>query len=73
MFHRLLQRVDERLGGREGLESLSRTLRRRGMGLLLDIVPNHMAMSSQNPWWMDVLEHGRASGTNRTSVGAFIN
>ncbi len=28
------------------------------MGLLLDIVPNHMAASSENPWWMDVLENG---------------
>jgi (1->4)-alpha-D-glucan 1-alpha-D-glucosylmutase len=54
-------RVDERLGGRAGLESLSKALRERGMGLLLDIVPNHMAMSNENPWWMDVLEHGRAS------------
>ncbi|HYT81795.1 MAG TPA: hypothetical protein VEQ37_21575 [Actinomycetota bacterium] len=36
-------------------------LRRCGMGLLLDIVPNHMAMSSENPWWMDVLENGQAS------------
>ena len=31
------------------------------MGLLLDIVPNHMAASSENPWWMDVLENGAAS------------
>ncbi len=29
------------------------------MGLLLDIVPNHMAASPENPWWMDVLENGR--------------
>ena len=28
------------------------------MGLLLDIVPNHMAASSENFWWMDVLENG---------------
>lgn len=31
---------------------------KRGMGLLLDIVPNHMAASSENRWWMDVLENG---------------
>ena len=31
------------------------------MGLLLDTVPNHMAASYENPWWMDVLENGRAS------------
>src|SRR4029453_3910145 len=28
------------------------------MGLLLDIVPNHMAASSENRWWMDVLQNG---------------
>ena len=31
------------------------------MGLLLDIVPNHMAAGSENPWWMDVLEDGPGS------------
>ncbi len=31
------------------------------MGFLLDIVPNHMAADSENPWWMDVLEDGPAS------------
>jgi (1->4)-alpha-D-glucan 1-alpha-D-glucosylmutase len=31
------------------------------MGVLLDIVPNHMAWDSANPWWMDILENGPAS------------
>ena len=31
------------------------------MGLLLDIVPNHMAASPENPWWMDVLGSGQGS------------
>ena len=31
------------------------------MGLLLDIVPNHMALSHDNPWWLDVLENGPGS------------
>lgn len=31
------------------------------MGLLLDIVPNHMAATVDNPWWADLLEHGRSS------------
>src|SRR5438445_801449 len=31
------------------------------MGLLLDIVPNHMAASPENPWWTDVLENGPGS------------
>ncbi len=36
-------------------------LRERGMGLVLDIVPNHMSASSENSWWMDVLENGPES------------
>ena len=36
-------------------------LRHYGMGLLLDIVPNHMAASYENPWWIDVLENGPSS------------
>ncbi|HTF71006.1 MAG TPA: malto-oligosyltrehalose synthase, partial [Edaphobacter sp.] len=36
-------------------------LKRHGMGLLLDIVPNHMAADSGNKWWMDVLENGSCS------------
>jgi malto-oligosyltrehalose synthase len=36
-------------------------LREHGLGQILDVVPNHMAASSQNPWWMDVLENGPSS------------
>ncbi len=36
-------------------------LQKYGLGLLLDIVPNHMAWDSANPWWMDILENGPAS------------
>ena len=53
--------VDPALGGREGLESLSAALRARGMGLVLDIVPNHMAFSVENLWLRDVLRHGEDS------------
>jgi (1->4)-alpha-D-glucan 1-alpha-D-glucosylmutase len=51
-------RIDPDLGGEEAFEELQRAIEERGMGLLLDIVPNHMAASSENRWWMDVLEHG---------------
>ena len=51
-------RVNPELGGEAGLEALAQGLQQRGMGLLLDIVPNHMAASSENPWWMGVLENG---------------
>jgi malto-oligosyltrehalose synthase len=54
-------RVDPELGGERAFEALVRGLHGRGMGLVLDIVPNHMAASSENPAWDDVLTHGRAS------------
>ena len=53
--------VDPALGGREGLEALSAALRARGMGLVLDVVPNHMAFSTENLWLRDVLRHGEGS------------
>ena len=40
---------------------LREELRQHGIGLLLDVVPNHMAATSENAWWMDVLEYGPAS------------
>jgi malto-oligosyltrehalose synthase len=54
-------RVNPELGGEEGLKSLVDALRRRGLGLIIDIVPNHMAACTDNAWWMDVLRHGRQS------------
>ena len=53
-------RIDADLGSEEEFARLQTELQNRGMGLLLDIVPNHMAASAENPWWMDVLEIGRA-------------
>lgn len=54
-------RVNPELGGEPGLRSLSSALAAMGMGLILDIVPNHMAADTANAWWADVLRHGRAS------------
>ena len=54
-------RINSELGTEEEFDRLANRLRQYGMGLLLDIVPNHMATSSENPWWMDVLEYGRGS------------
>ncbi|HUX09281.1 MAG TPA: alpha-amylase family glycosyl hydrolase, partial [Terriglobia bacterium] len=54
-------RINSELGTEEEFEDLIRKLESYGMGLLLDIVPNHMVASSENPWWMDVLENGQDS------------
>jgi (1->4)-alpha-D-glucan 1-alpha-D-glucosylmutase len=54
-------RVSNELGDEEGLTSLSRTARERGLGLLIDMVPNHMGIGADNHWWMDVLKNGAAS------------
>jgi (1->4)-alpha-D-glucan 1-alpha-D-glucosylmutase len=55
--------VSAALGGPEGLARLSAAARARGMGLIVDIVPNHVGVAKpeQNPWWWDVLKHGRRS------------
>jgi (1->4)-alpha-D-glucan 1-alpha-D-glucosylmutase len=52
--------IDPVLGGREGLERLSQALKAEGLGLVLDIVPNHMAASLENPWWRSVVTWGEA-------------
>jgi len=55
------QELDPALGGEEGFAVLAGTLKEHGLGLILDIVPNHMAASAANPWWRDVLKYGRES------------
>ena len=55
-------RVNPELGGEMGLRRLVAALRAAGLGLIVDIVPNHMAAGGlENPWWGDVLRHGRDS------------
>ncbi len=53
--------VNPELGGERALRALADRARASGMGLVLDIVPNHMAAHADNRWWWDVLQHGRAS------------
>lgn len=55
--------VDPERGGEEGLAALSAEARRLGMGVLVDIVPNHVGVATpeEDPWWWDVLKLGRAS------------
>lgn len=55
--------VSEELGGAQGLARLADAAKGRGLGLIVDIVPNHVGVDQpeRNPWWWDVLQHGRES------------
>jgi (1->4)-alpha-D-glucan 1-alpha-D-glucosylmutase len=54
--------VNPELGGEPGFRDFVAVLRDAGLGLIVDIVPNHMAVGgSDNPWWTDLLRHGRSS------------
>jgi (1->4)-alpha-D-glucan 1-alpha-D-glucosylmutase len=56
-------RASEVMGGEDGRKALAARLRELGLGLVVDVVPNHMGVQvpRANPWWWDVLEHGRSS------------
>jgi (1->4)-alpha-D-glucan 1-alpha-D-glucosylmutase len=54
-------RVNEELGGEDGHRRFCQRLGSFGLGQVLDIVPNHMAVSPSNPYWWDVLENGQSS------------
>ncbi|MGG7517848.1 malto-oligosyltrehalose synthase [Allorhizobium undicola] len=53
--------IDPELGGEAGFVDLVEGLRAAGLGLILDIVPNHMSSGLKNRWWRDVIEWGEAS------------
>ncbi|GAA2343979.1 malto-oligosyltrehalose synthase [Dactylosporangium salmoneum] len=55
--------VNPQLGGAAGLDRLVAALRAHGLGLVVDIVPNHMGLfqPAANPMWWDVLAKGRSS------------
>lgn len=55
--------VSAELGGPEGLSQLVDAAHARGMGVIVDIVPNHVGVDdpTQNAWWWDLLTHGRES------------
>ncbi|GAA3671542.1 malto-oligosyltrehalose synthase [Lentzea roselyniae] len=52
-------RARPELGGEDGRKAMQERLSELGLGLVVDIVPNHMVVP--NPWWDDVLAHGQAS------------
>jgi (1->4)-alpha-D-glucan 1-alpha-D-glucosylmutase len=53
--------INPEIGTTEEFNRLIEALHWKGMGLVLDIVPNHMAASVDNPWWFDVLDKGQDS------------
>ena len=55
--------VSQERGGEPARRELVAAIRAAGMGFILDIVPNHLGVevAEANPWWFDVLEHGRRS------------
>jgi (1->4)-alpha-D-glucan 1-alpha-D-glucosylmutase len=55
--------IDESRGGRAGFDRLVAALHQHGLGLVVDLVPNHMGVAdpAEAPWWWDVLKHGRDS------------
>jgi (1->4)-alpha-D-glucan 1-alpha-D-glucosylmutase len=55
------ERLNPEVGTEDDLRGLARELGAREMCIVLDIVPNHMGVSTRTPWWRDVLQHGRAS------------
>ena len=53
--------LNPELGSDNDFDALHQVLQHHRLGLLLDVVPNHMAASSENAWWMSVLENGEHS------------
>jgi (1->4)-alpha-D-glucan 1-alpha-D-glucosylmutase len=53
--------IEPSLGGEAGFRAMAETLRRHGIGIVVDFVPNHMGASPLNSWWRDVLEWGAAA------------
>lgn len=55
--------VDPARGGEDGLDAAASAARGQGLGVLIDIVPNHVGVATpaQSVWWWDLLTHGRDS------------
>jgi (1->4)-alpha-D-glucan 1-alpha-D-glucosylmutase len=59
-------RINPELGGEDGFVRLTDALKEHGLGLILDIVPNHMGVGgADNGWWLSVLEWGELSPYGR--------
>ena len=56
------ERISDVLGGEAGFAKLVETAHAAGLGIMIDIVPNHMSIAGRsNRWWFDVLENGPSS------------
>ena len=54
--------INPELGGETAFRALVAALKARGMGMVIDIVPNHMGVAGDsNAWWQDVLRHSQNS------------
>ncbi|HET6576541.1 MAG TPA: malto-oligosyltrehalose synthase [Fimbriiglobus sp.] len=53
--------LNPEVGTEDDFRALVAACRGRGMGVVLDVVPNHMYLGPANPWWRDVFEHGPSS------------
>ncbi len=53
--------LDPEIGTIDEFNEFAATLKQYGISLILDLVPNHMGVGPDNPWWVDVLENGPAS------------
>ncbi len=53
--------IEAELGGDSGFTALAQAAQAAGIGIIVDIVPNHTAFSLENPWLRDVLRHGSDS------------
>ena len=53
--------VNQELGGESAREAFVERLEQCGLGQILDVVPNHMSLAQNNPYWRDVLENGPES------------
>ncbi len=56
------RQLDPQLGTEDDFRGFAESVREQGMGIMLDLVPNHMGIDDpHNVWWRDVLENGPAS------------
>lgn len=53
--------LNPEIGDSNDFNRFSEALRAKSMGLILDMVPNHIGVGSDNQWWMDILENGQSS------------